>query len=913
MRAYLRRKTVHWLLFCCFWCLLAGTLHAQRSGATRADSLRTGSGIGVRANSTIGARGDSAVVPKTTRNVRISKDALDEEVTYSSDSMWFDVKNKQLHLYYNAEVKYTNIEIKAGYILLDYGNNVVTATTAPDSTGKEAGAPDFKSDEQSFTSKKIKYNFKNKKGIIYETRTTQDDLFVLGEKAKFVGAPGTDTTQSNIIYNQHALITSCNHPNPHFGIRTSKLKVIPNKLIIAGLSNVEIGGIPTPLILPFGFYPITKSRKAGVIIPTDFEFADREGLGIRDFGWYQPISEHMDLTTYFNAYVSGSWGTRSNLRYNKRYHYSGDFQFEYNRRVSENEQAVKIPQQSFGIRMSHRQDAKAHPTRTFGGSVNIQTNGNQNRNRNDFNSVYQNTLSSNINYSRTFPGKPYNFTAGFSHTQNTQTRIMNISLPNAQFTMQRIYPFKRRNPVGAEEWYEKISLVYSANLQNNIQAVDTSILSAQTLRNFRAGIQHRASTDLNLKVLKYINLTPNISIEENWYPYSIERRWVNKPVEVYDTLREGGQTILVLNPDKTRYGFDTLDRKYRFNRFHNLNWGVSMGTALFFTKQYKKGFFRGIRHSIKPSVSGGYGTDYSKARFAPYFRHYIRTPRPGQRDSVNYTIFDEGVYGRPSLGMRDLNLGYSIANLLEIKVATRDTVRKIRIFDNLVFSGSFSAFADSLKWSPVGTGGVFRLFKGITNIGWNVVFDPYKLNDRGQRVNRFVVREDGKLLRLSQFNVVFNTGFTVSQLRGMLTKTKKDANGNALTQPVNSSGGTAPDDLLGLFDNFSVSHNITFTRQNVPGGIRDTLLVSGNNISLSGSIPLSPKWSINLNNISYDFQSRSIVYPDLGFTRDLHCWQMSLSWQPTRGTYQFFLNVKPGTLGFLKVPYRKNNFDSGRF
>ncbi|TNE55524.1 MAG: LPS-assembly protein LptD, partial [Bacteroidetes bacterium] len=238
------------------------------------------------------ARPDSLVFDL--RPVRISTDALDAQVDYGAkDSMWFDVKNRQLHLYGQAYLKYTSIDLKAGYILLDYEKNEVTAEQFPDATGKMTGLPEFKDGEQTFTATKIRYNFRSKKGIIYEARTLQQDLYVLGQKAKFVSQEVPDTTikTQNTVYNQNALLTTCDHPEPHYGIRTKKLKVIPDKLVVTGFSNVEIGGIPTPLVLPFGFYPVTKTRKSGLIIPRDFEFADREGLGIKDWGYYFPISD----------------------------------------------------------------------------------------------------------------------------------------------------------------------------------------------------------------------------------------------------------------------------------------------------------------------------------------------------------------------------------------------------------------------------------------------------------------------------------------------------------------------------------------------------------------------------------------------------------------------------------------------
>ena len=852
---------------------------------------------------------DSAVVDVS--RVRISKEGLDEVVEYGArDSMWFDVKNKRLHLYGQATVKYTTLNIAAGYILLDYVKNEISAESFPDSSGAQAGYPKFNGNDQAFDANRLRFNFKTKKGIIYEARTKQEDLYILGERSKFVGSAAGDTSrQRNTIFNQNSILTTCDEVHPHYGIRAKKLKVIPDRMVITGPANLEIGGVPTPLYLPFGFFPISKSRRAGLIIPRDFEFARIEGLGVKDFGWYQPISQHMDAKLLFNAYTNGSWGTSGTLRYDRNYHYEGKFLLRYNTRISEDVFAKRVKNKSFGIQWTHQQDAKAHPTRRFGGTVDIETNRDQNRNRNDYRSVHENSLNSNLNYTQSFPGKPFNLTAGMSHAQNTQTRVMTINFPNVNFNMQRIYPFRRKESDGTERWYEKLSLTYNSSLQNTVRVPDTLLFTRATLQNARLGIQHRASTDYTFKLFKYINIAPRLSYEENWYPYTIEK--VLLPINriKIDTFIQDGETFYAIDSLKSRFGVDTTLRRYGFKTFRTYDAGVSANTTLFFTRQFKKGWFRGFRHKITPSVSVGVGPDFTQPRYQRYFGTYATDRREGYGDTLRYSIFDDGAFGRPSYNPRQMALGYSLGNVLEFKHrARRDSTgtarpdKKVTLFNNLTFSGSYSLTADTLRWSTIGTGGSFRLFKGITNINWGALFDPYISDARGRRVDKFALREQGRLVRLINFQFQFSTGFSVSQVRKALEK--------------KSTASTTPalrDDLIGWFDNFRISHNISFARSLRPTGFgttRDTFVISGNNISLNGSIPLTSKWSIDLNNISYDLISKRIVYPDLGITRDLHCWQLSLSWQPTRGTYFFTINVKPGSLEFLKLQYQKNYFDA---
>jgi hypothetical protein len=465
--------------FCCF--LSVATAQTRRDTTDNTAKPRSSGSVAVR---------DSVPAPRDSvrtgmQNIRISKDGLDTEVEYGAqDSMWLDVRKKQVHLYGGASVKYGTMSIKAGYILLDYNLNELSAQGFPDTSGQVAGLPDFKDRDQAFTADRLRYNFRSQKGIIYTARTKQEDLYVIGDRAKFIGAKSTpdDTLARNTVYNKDALITTCDAPHPHFGIRTRRLKVVPDKVVVTGLSVLELGGVPTPFVLPFGFYPITKTRKAGLIIPRDFEFADREGLGIRDWGWYQPLSQNADATVKFRAYTSGSFGTTADLAYKYNYKYSGRFSLDINKRVQENSKAEKIGERSFRIFWQHDQDAKAHPSRQFGGRIDIQTNQDQRRNRNDFKSQYNNTMTSNLNYSKRFPGRPYQFNAGLTHSQNNTTRIMNISLPTAAFNLQRVFPFKRKNPIGRELWYEKISFTYSSSFDTRLQAVDTALFTKRTLQ-----------------------------------------------------------------------------------------------------------------------------------------------------------------------------------------------------------------------------------------------------------------------------------------------------------------------------------------------------------------------------------------------------------------------------------------------
>ncbi|MEO5906427.1 MAG: putative LPS assembly protein LptD, partial [Saprospiraceae bacterium] len=424
----------------------------------------------------------------------ISPDSIDAKVEYGSvDSNYLDNKTRKVYLYGNAYVRYKDLEIKADYIVVDLDSSIATAEGLIDSSGTLAGNPEFKmGNEPPFTAKRMRYNFQTRKGFIYDALTEEGDLYIHGEKTKFV-AGGVDPDQPDaILYNKGALITSCDHPHPHYGIRAAKVKTIPDKLAVVGPSNLEIFGVPTPLILPFGFYPVPNSRQAGVIFPRDYERSPRWGFGLKEFGYYFPVKDWADVRLTGDIYFNGSWGLGANTNYVKKYKYRGAIDLRYSSRLTEpSDDYRELNEKSFSIRINHNQDAKAHPYQTIGGSVNIQSNDFESLNFNDARSALTNTYSSNFNYNRTFPGKPYSFSGSMSHSQNTRSHLVTINAPDLNFRLNRIYPFKSKSRPGPDKWFEKIAFQYSGNAKSQINTTDTTLFEASTWKNAQWGAQHR--------------------------------------------------------------------------------------------------------------------------------------------------------------------------------------------------------------------------------------------------------------------------------------------------------------------------------------------------------------------------------------------------------------------------------------
>ncbi len=852
---------------------------------------------------------DSTIIPTTSvqkETVDVSKDALDEPIEYSAkDSMIFDVANEQVHLYGDASVAYGDLTLDADYILFNWANNTVSAEYLLDSLGKKTGIPEFKEGDMGFTSQKMKYNFKTKKGIIYDVSTRQNDLYVLGAKAKFTaGDKDSLNTQDDCVFSEDAIFTSCNHPGqPHYGIRSKKQKVIPGKLVVVGPSNLEIAGVPTPFWLPFGFFPIQDTKSSGLIFPQDYEYSPEWGYGLRNVGWYFPISDNFDLEVSSDLYVRGTWRARALAGYKKRYKYIGNASIDFANLRRELGDASVEYDRSIGIRWSHRQDPKAHPTNQFGGSINLQTNDNQSRNQNDARSALTNELSSNLSFSKSFPGRPFRFTASFNHSQNTNTKKVRISFPTLDFQMQEIYPFKRKNGLGEQKWFEKIGLRYKFNAKNIFETTDTTLFTQQTLDDAQFGVKHDIDLNTSFRILKYINITPSASYKETWY-WKTQNKTFDETllIEIDSVMNPLDSTYLETRD--TTFGMVDEFTEFGFKPLRQFDMGISANTQIFGTLLFKKGWLRGIRHVMKPSVGFSYTPDYTNPDFG-YFR-YVSTDSRDQYDNPElYNIFDEGIYGKPSSGGKQMAFTYGIANTIEAKTYSRrdSTEKKIKIFRSFNINGSHNFARDSLQWSDVTMGGTTDLIKGVSSLNLRGVMTPYTKNDQNESV--LLWKENKKLLNLTSATATIRTNLNARNIKKLFTKDKErpDTKDAQKTDVKEAS-------FLDVLSNMGLSHNIVFKVSELSSGV-DTFTIATNSLSLRGEIPLTEKWKLSVGNIGYDFNSKRITYPDLGFYRDLHCWEMGANWQPSRGTYLFFIRVKPGNpLGFLDLPYQKNNADA---
>jgi hypothetical protein len=814
---------------------------------------------------------DTALVIKV--DTTISKDAVETKTNYKAkDSMRIDLISQKIYLFGSAEVTYGEINLKADTIIVDLLNDMVFAKGKTDSLGKPVGQPVFTESGSSYTANEMTYNFKTKKGSISEVTTQEGEGFVRGEKVK--------KTSTDVLYIKNGYYTTCNLDEPHFSLATSKLKIIPNDKIITGPTVLKIGAVPTPLGLPFGLFPNKKGRASGILIPA-YGDSPRLGFFLKDGGYYFSFGEKADLKLTGDIYSKGSYSGRVESNYRNRYKYNGNFALSYsNIKDGYKEFPTYVESREFWVNWRHSQDPKARPNSNFSASVQAGTNSNFTNNLNSApNNYLSNNFQSSITYSKMFPNSPFSLNVGANHSQNTQTKIVSISAPNVGLNMSRIFPFKgnsTKNNLG-----RNIGVSYSGNFKNSIAVADSNLslnrmddIIANEMQN---GVKHSIPLSTSTKVLKYFTLNPSISYNEFWYFKSITKEF-NTSSGLLDT---NGTPIKTLDVDTT-FGFQSS---------RNVQFSTGISTKLYGLIQFKKGKLKAIRHVMTPQVS------YS---FTPEIRDGLNSYTDTSGKEIEYSIYENGVYGRPNTA-RSNRLNFNLINNLEMKLAKKSdtgmTVKKVSIFDNLGLSTGIDFERDSLKWDAFRLSGRTRITE-ILNIAFNGVFDPYAINDStGVRINKTNYSDNGKLSRFTSGNVSFQMQFRGGDKKkktsDKATEEELDYINNNMNQYIDFSVPWS----------FGVSYVINYSKPAFKETITQTL-------NFNGELKLTDKWKVDFNS-GYDFEQKDVTYTNVNIYRDLHCWELSFNWIPLgfQKSYSVTINVKASVLQDLKLNRRRNYYD----
>ncbi|MDO6759304.1 putative LPS assembly protein LptD [Tamlana sp. 2_MG-2023] len=832
-----------------------------------------------------------------TDSIKPKKDFLEHIVNYhAEDYSKFNQKEHKLYLYNDAKIVYGDMNITAGDITIDYVKNTVYAKGITDSLGGYTQKPVFTQGSNVVEPDSILFNTKSKKALIYNSKTEQGEGTVISKITK--------KENDSVYFVKDAKYTTAQDlEDPDYYIKLRKAKIVPGKKIITGLANIFIYDVPTPVGLPFGFFPQSNKQTSGVIIPTFGEQSDR-GYFLQNGGYYFAVSDYIDLTVLGDYYTNGSYAVRLESSYAKRYRYRGNFGFRYENIISSERGFPDYASSTiYNLRWSHSQDSKANPSSRFSASVNLGSSQYYQISNNQVNvsNRLNNTLSSSVSYSKTFQGEPQvNYSVTATHSQNSQTEVINMTLPTFQGSVGRMYPFASKS--GSKKGIiQNINLQYNLRGENRIETTDSLFFKKEMWDEARAGFQHTIPLTTNFKLFKYFSLSAGSSYNEVW-----TFKTVNK---YYDSVNEE-------EVEEDVNGFDS---------FRTYNFSTSMGTTVYgmfnFEKEGEDRKIKAIRHVMRPSIS--YNINPS---FDQYYDTYEVVDADGNTSAdVEYTRFENSIFGQPNKTFSSA-VGLTLSNNLEAKVRDKDSTateaKKVVLLNNLNFSTSYNVAGDSLKWSPVRMSGGTQLFKNQLSINFGATLDPYALDNNNKRIEKFNIDNGGSLFRLTSGNLTASWS---------LSNKGRSAAEDGLTDKnidENLRGGGRDDDLFGVSEDFATKQKSNdnedeekepseFYRHKIPWSLRLAYAVnysnsqrqneiSSHSLMFSGDIQLTDKWTIGASS-GYDFKNLGFTPTQLRFERDLLSWRMNFSWTPF-GDYKswnFFIGIKSSILQDLKYEKRR--------
>jgi hypothetical protein len=850
--------------------LVSDTIPAKDTGTISQDSTR---------------RRDSLVNRVDT--MLISKDSIDAPIKYRAlDSGVLIVDTREFFLYGKANTDYKDLKMQAATIRYDQQSQLVKAYGALDSTGSPASKPEFTQGEMKSISDSIFYDLRSGKGLTKNTFFQEGEIYVNAEVLKKIN--------DKEVFAKRARFTTCNLDTPHFAFRTSRMKIINEKMGISAAAFPEFEGVPIPIGIPFGIFPLYKEPQGG-ILPPAFTASEDFGLGLEGLGYYFMFGKQMDLTVRTNLYSYGGWLANFSSRYVRRYKYTGSVNLTLqntrilNRSGFSQEEFTKT--RSFMLNWSHSRDARARPGTNFSASVNFgSTRFNQTLLNNPFQN-FQNQLSSTINYTKDWRGK-YNLSVNANHNQNNNTRLVNLNLPTVNFNVVTFYPFQQKERVGSEKWYEKIGIGYSGNLQNQLSFFDTAFNVRRLLDTLQWGGQHTIPITLSLPALGPITVAPSISYEERWYGQRIIRRWDNTAKKVDTTIQRGFYTA------------------------RQMAFGLGLNTRIFGTYNFGKGENQTkIRHEVRPTLSFSYRPD-----MAAKYHNTVQVDTTGR--TLRFSQYDGGIIGSFSEGAFG-GIGFGIDNLLEMKTkdksdSTGKKDKKIKLIDGFGFNSAYNLLADSFALSNFSFYARSTLFNKI-NITAGMNMDPYEVDNRGYRVNKLA-------FDLSKFKFGRITGGNLAVSTSFSSKPRDGQEGNNKDIPVDpfmtpeeqqrqlqfAQANPAEFTDFNIPWNINLSYSLNFNRVLLPdfSGYKTETFSS---LSFNGDFSLTEKWKIGGTGY-YDVNQGNLQQLSMFITREMHCWQMSINVTPI-GLFRSFnitLNPKSGILRDLRIN-RSRVFSNSRF
>ncbi len=821
------------------------------------------------------------------------EDMLENPVIYTAkDSAVFLSASKQVLLYGKAHVEFGEMNLEAEFIEIDYSKNIVTAYGKKDSLGKPIGSPVFKDGQQEMKADKIIYNLKSKRGKIFNALTKQGELLVIGNEIK------KDST--NIIYMKDMKCIPCKDEDARTIFRATRAKIIPDDKIVTGPMYLEIGGVPTPLGLPFGYFPNSKRQHNGILIPT-FGNSATQGFNLRGGGFYWGINDKTDMTIRGDIYGNGSWALNTTNNYNVLYKANGYTYIGYSQFNIGDKDIPKdySKQKAYEVRWTHNQDNKSDPTIRFSANVNYVKNQSYNRiNAVNSGQFLQNSFQSNINFTKSY--KLSSLSLNATHSQNSISKLVEITFPSLTFNINRFYPFRREGAV-KQTVFDKIGINYLIEARNTLSGKDSSLFLGSPLDSLRYGVKHSLPISTNFNVLKYITVTPAINLSSVMYTKSFSREYSTVATTQTYTIKSK-----LTGLDST-IGYRTYNlpmvTNYTNRNFvagYDANFSTALNTKVFFDYMFNKGKIKQIRHLLIPTLAYLYRPDFGKEQYGIW--KSVQVDTLGNRQ--NYSIFQNSIFGGPGQGEQNtmsINLSNNIEAKLKQRTDTGITYSKRTLMQNISMGAAYNFAADSFNMSLINVTARTKLFKYFDVVG-SSNFDPYAYDKTtNRRVKEFNYNNTGELARFTNANFAVNTSFGSNMIEAA-RKTRQAPN---MTNGAEKDAKPDLDQTEKLPWNLNIYYNLALNNPD------DRRLQPTQSLNFSGDLMPTKYWKIGITS-GYDFTNKQLSYTSFNIYRDLKCWEARIDWVPfgLRKSYNLTINLKASMLSDFKIPKRSPPIDN---
>lgn len=817
--------------------------------------------------------GDTVKTVKTVTTDTLPDESLEKRIIYNAkDSARYEAKGNKIYLFGEAYVEYETMNLKSEFIEIDYDKNLITAYGKTDSSGKKVGTPLFKDAEQEFNAEKMMYNLKTKKGKIFNVLTKQGDLLVFGNEIK------KDST--DIVYMKNLRCIPCQYDDARTVFKATKAKIIPEDKIVTGPMYLSISEVPTPLVLPFGFFPNTKKRHNGILLPF-YGNSPTQGYYLRDGGFYWGISDKTDMIIHGDIYSNKSWGLRTTNDYNVLYKYSGSLNLGYSEFIFGDKDVPKSysKQKSYAVTWNHAQDNRNNPSIRFTANVNY-----INQKYNKYNALnsgqyLSNTFQSNINFTKTWRLSSLSINA--THSQNTINKQVDITFPQLTYNVNRFFPFKRRNVIKPNV-FGKIGVSYLLEARNTLSSYDSIMFKGDIEKKLRYGVRHSVPISTNFNLFRYITVTPAINLSAVMYTKTTLERLATTAANTY--------TIL---PDTVR-GFKTG---------YDANFTTSMNTKLFMDYMFRRGKVQQIRHLLIPTVTYQYRPDFGKEQYG--FWKSVPTDTLGH--IKRYSIFENTIFGGPDYVKRNA-IVVNLSNNIEAKVKqnsdTGAVYKKVTVLQNLSLNGGYNFAIDSFQMDLINITARNKIWKFFDLVG-NVVMDPYRYDTVAhRRMNVYQYNYNGQLARFALANIALNATFSSNALEAM-RNTRRPPN---LTNAAERGGVQMNEGNVRIPWNLMIYYNVIFDKQ------RASKVKITQTLNFSGDISVTKYWKIGATS-GYDFTLNQISYTSINLYRDLKCWEARIDWIPFgfRRSYNLTINIKTSMLHDMKLTKQRPPMSTDNF